>query len=1212
MKRVALVVGINRYLCLSKIKGEKQHLTKAAAEADRVADLLRDYGDFEVYRLPVMEGMQQIDPKGGVKKKDLGEAILQLLAPQGQTIPETALFYFAGHGWQKQENGQSEGYLLTSDSRIDRPDRDRWGLSLQWLRKVLEVSKVRQQIVWLDCCHSGELFNFADTDLVTFFEKKQDRCFIAASREFEEAIGGVLTPTLLEGLDPNNSSEGWVTNVSFAAFLEQALKNAPQHPIIRNPGGEILLTGKQGIKGNICPYKGLAYFDFNEKDPQYFYGRAALTQELLEKVRSRSFLAVLGMSGSGKSSVVRAGLLYQLKQGAIPGSPQWTIYTPFTPGEHPLSSFKQAVGVEIGQFEAVIKAAATERVIVAIDQFEEVFTLCREDRERQLFFQGLLGAVERLQGKLCVVVVMRADFFGKCAEKAYGGFAKAIEQNLVTVLPMSEGELKEAIVNPAEKVGLEIDRELVTQMIDDVSGSPGNLPLMQYTLTQLWDEKKLNRLMLTDYTRLGGVKKALENHANGVYESLSSEEEKKVAKRIFLELTRLGKGTEHTRRQVRQEDLIPSPQLREVVEEIIQKLANAKLLVTGEEEIAGKRVAVVNITHEALIRNWGKLEQWLKDNQTALLQKQEIEDVAEEWRNKGKGKDKNYLLQGTRLAAAENYQQWFGESVPLSSLAQEFVRRSVQHRQNSRRTLVSTVIGIIVVLSGATIFANIQRLEAETQTAIAVARERAATSKNLLLTEPTDGLVLAIQATGESYKKLRYVPTVVLSSLYDAVNTAKEKNIITAEHFRNYTNPTYIHDVQISSDERIILVKSDRGSSIIDDDLKDNLYIFQNSSDVHLIDDGRRFVYQQNYKNENNYLMCNINLHNNLADRIQCKEIQKKYFETLLLESTAKKKTEKILISQFQFLKNRKIYDRDGYEYFLKKINNEILITEENNEGVVKFWDIKEYEIDRVQPLDSNSPWIEPEPPFMSMQEGKNQISGDGNFFLKQVESGTWQIFDDQNHPLTDFFSMPYSNGYNSLMGSSAIISKHGKYVFMNNLYYAARICSLWIRKNKKMDLLIEFTRDLENVHTYCFAEFSSDEKIVAIRMGNIIELIDLETMKSNDFRLPLEHDDVNSISFRDDKKYIIITSKNKILIVDMQGNVISTIESDKHKLKRAFFSPDGQQVIGQDTEDKFWLWQWGNWQDWLKIGCNRIRYHPNLTENARKVCEKYIWKNQE
>ncbi|MFW6296602.1 MAG: caspase family protein, partial [Halothece sp.] len=339
MKRVALVVGINRYPFLKGTAGKTLHLEKAATDAEAVAQLLQDYGDFEVHRLPTIEGKSLINPKGNVKTKELGEAILQLFHPTGGLIPETALFFFAGHGLQKQENGTSEGYLATSDTN---PRKDKWGISLQWLRKLLSLSPVRQQLVWLDCCHSGELFNFIETDLAEY-EKGRDRCFIAASREFESAIGGVLTPALLQGLNPTQASDGWVTNYTLKDAIEQALKDAPQHPILNNSGGQILLTGKQGVRGNICPYKGLAYFE--QEDADYFYGRTDLTQQLLKSVDGNNFVAVLGASGSGKSSVVRAGLLYQLQRGeTISGSERWKIYEPFTPSEHPLQSLEQVLG----------------------------------------------------------------------------------------------------------------------------------------------------------------------------------------------------------------------------------------------------------------------------------------------------------------------------------------------------------------------------------------------------------------------------------------------------------------------------------------------------------------------------------------------------------------------------------------------------------------------------------------------------------------------------------------------------------------------------------------------------------------------------------------------------------------------------------------------------------------------------------------------------
>lgn len=724
MTRDALVVGINQYPFLRENPASRtKNLTTPASDAEAIAQLLENYGDFQVRRLPEtnQDGKLRVDPKKSVKLKELQDAIAELFHPKNGQVPETAVLFFAGHGLRRSLAGGTEGYLVTSDS----PKQENWGLSLRWLRQLLHESPVRQQVIWLDCCHSGELLNFAETDLGEY-EKGRDRCFIVASRDFQVAYAaalgehGVLSGALIQGLDPTLQPDKWVTNFTLVDFVKQALKEAPQHPICTNSGGQIILTGEQGVLANICPYKGLAYFDFNPEDPlnaedpKYFFGRTNLTKQLLEKVRESNFLAVLGASGSGKSSVVRAGLLYQLYLGeAIPGSDtadatlreRWKIYPPFTPGSQPLVRLKEVIGVEAEQLEPLLNAAASDRVVLVIDQFEEVFTECRDKNERQKFFKYLMRAIARLGKKLCLVLVMRSDFQGQCDD--YPELAAKIDENLVRVMQMNQEELREAITKPAEKVGLVIERELITQMIADVEGSPGDLPLLQYALTELWEQRKLNRLTISDYTRLGGVKKALEKHANQVYEDLSTEE-KQVAKRIFFELTRLGEGTEDTRRQVRQQDLVNSKQSQAIVDQVVQHLAKKKLIVTGEQEWEDERVAIVNIAHEALIRNWNLLAKWLKENQVALLKKQEIEDAAQTWRDNRKRGEKAYLLQGTRLATAEDYLQRYTDNLPLSGLAQEFVRKSIKHRQSSRRNLFITVTTIILGLSGLTAWALIE------------------------------------------------------------------------------------------------------------------------------------------------------------------------------------------------------------------------------------------------------------------------------------------------------------------------------------------------------------------------------------------------------------------------------------------------------------------------------------------------------------------------
>ncbi|WP_414581328.1 pentapeptide repeat-containing protein [Scytonema sp. PCC 10023] len=706
MSRDALVVGINTYSY-----ERLSNLTAPAQDAEAIATLLQDYGEFNVKRLPGVKDKQnntiRVGQKTQVSLTQLEEAIVQLFKPEGKNIPDTALLYFSGHGLRKNK-GIQEGFLATSDVN---PDLGNWGIRLKWLRELMQESPIRQQIIWLDCCYSGELLDFAEADPGDR-GKGRDRCFIAASREFEVAYEtissnhSVLTDALLQALDPKRNSGIWVTNYTIIDVLNQRLQAFPQRPLFANSGGAINLTRtwqappveeSHAIETSICPYRGLAYFDWKEEDAKYFYGREALTDQLLEKVRAGNFLAVLGASGSGKSSVVRAGLLYQLTLGRrLSGSDTWRIRI-FQPGDHPLKTLtvafldsglsdierasqlakaeeliaKGAVG--LGQ---LINAANTKRVVLVADQFEEAFTLCKDITERQQFFECLLGALERTGDKLCLVLTMRADFFGKCAEQEYSGLAQQIQQNLVTVTPMNSEELKRAIEIPAKLVELKIEPQLVSQMLADVENAPGSLPLLQYTLTELWKQRTDNCLRVNIYAQLGGVMGTLRKRATEVYNSFP-EQQQATVRYIFLSLTQLGEGTEDTRRRILKQDLVNARYPEELINEVVQRLADEKLIVTTEmvaKRGETQRVAVVDVAHEALIRHWSLLREWLDENREILRQKRKIEVAAQEWLDKGKRKD--YLFPGLRLAEAKDFQEKHADSFPLSSLAEEFLFES--------------------------------------------------------------------------------------------------------------------------------------------------------------------------------------------------------------------------------------------------------------------------------------------------------------------------------------------------------------------------------------------------------------------------------------------------------------------------------------------------------------------------------------------------------
>jgi hypothetical protein len=262
---------------------------------------------------------------------------------------------------------------------------------------------------------------------------------------------------------------------------------------------------------------------------------------------------------------------------------------------------------------------------------------------------------------------------------------------------MTPEELRQAIVEPAKRVNLEIQKELVREMLADVENAPGSLPLLQYTLTELWKQRQDNRLQLTTYSQLGGVMGTLQKCATEVYESLSPEE-KKTAKQIFLELTQLGQGTEDTRRRVYKQDLVNKNCSEQLIEHVVQRLADERLIVTQEESIANQKAVVLDVAHEALIRHWTLLRKWLEGNRDNLRQQRKIQAAAQEWRDNGKAH--GYLLQGKPLQDAIAFRKAQAGKLTLSHASEEFIRKSIwQRRLKSLETVSLLTIPLLVVVA---------------------------------------------------------------------------------------------------------------------------------------------------------------------------------------------------------------------------------------------------------------------------------------------------------------------------------------------------------------------------------------------------------------------------------------------------------------------------------------------------------------------------------
>ncbi|MDQ2692028.1 MAG: WD40 repeat domain-containing protein [Chloroflexota bacterium] len=456
-----------------------------------------------------------------------------------------------------------------------------------------------------------------------------------------------------------------------------------------------------------CPYKGLEVFE--EEDADLFFGRERLVDDLISRVRESRTIFVTGPSGSGKSSLVRAGLLHSLKKGTLKGSEGW-LYETMKPGREPLKelalAFSRLKSPELAGYfrahadevavlhdcaESVLSARKDQRFVLFVDQFEEVFTQVGNEGERVAFLNMLAHAGTVEDGRVIVLFAMRSDFVSNCA--TYPALNELLSQEFRQIGAMQPEELVSAIALPARHVGLPIEDELIARIINDMKGEPGALPLMQFALKDLFDSQQaqggLIALTLEDYLRHGGIHKSLERHADSSFARLS-EGEQELARSIFSGLIEIGRGTQDTRRTALFDELIPAHARSEDVEAIVRKLADARLIITDEQ--AGKDT--VTISHEKLIDAWPWLKKLVNENRDVIALQNEIASDAKEWEDHGR--DPSYLYTGARLVNAREQVQ--KRKLVLSGLAQEFVQAGHGRQRRGQVSLISAIGAVIVLL----------------------------------------------------------------------------------------------------------------------------------------------------------------------------------------------------------------------------------------------------------------------------------------------------------------------------------------------------------------------------------------------------------------------------------------------------------------------------------------------------------------------------------
>ncbi|MGD2181372.1 WD40 repeat domain-containing protein [Lusitaniella coriacea] len=533
-----------------------------------------------------------------------------------------------------------------------------------------------------------------------------------------------------------------------------------------------------------CPYRGL--FHFGPNDAEFFFGRELFIEELYNATKNRNFIPVLGASGSGKSSVVLAGLVPKLQQEG-----HWQ-FTHFRPGSDPFHALSLALvplyATDLNETERIAQARQLadylqndeipladvfeqiqhnypqDRILLIADQFEELYTLCSDIEIRRTFLDKLISDFPAI-----LVVTMRADFLGNAL--SYRPFADVLQNADLKLGPMNREELTAVIVQPAARLGVTFEAGLVERILEDVENQPGNLPLLEFALTELWNKRTSKELTHKIYEEIGEVEGALARHADEKYGSLSEVEKEKV-RRIFIQLVRPGEGAEDTRR------IALKGELGEKSWSLVKKLADARLVVTSRNATQQETVEVV---HEALIRNWGELRDWMTTDRVFRAWQERLRGAKRQW--EATEKDAGSLLRGAALAEAEERLRERPEDLVAES---EFIQQSIADRERGereketrRRREIRTAWGIAVgslvavaISSGLFLMAQRESIKAELSEADSLGRYSLS-----LLNEgkDLDAVMEAIKA-GKILQKYQKTDPEVIGALIANIYEGRERN----------------------------------------------------------------------------------------------------------------------------------------------------------------------------------------------------------------------------------------------------------------------------------------------------------------------------------------------------------------------------------------------------------------------------------------------------
>jgi len=492
---------------------------------------------------------------------------------------------------------------------------------------------------------------------------------------------------------------------AFREAINQAGIGSLPSPLTGMTGVDITVKADTLLADLLNPYQGLR--PFQETDSAHFFGRDLLIQQLLSRLDSNDrpigslptrFLAVVGPSGSGKSSVVKAGLIPALRQGAIANSENWFIVE-MTPGSHPLEELEAAllhVAVnpppslieplqkdERGLIRTVKRILPHDQenhrpseLLLLIDQFEELFTLVEDKAVRNHFLNSLVAAVSDPRSRLRIIITLRADFYDRPLQ--HPGLGELLRRYTELILPLNAIELEQAVSNPAQHVGVTPEPELVVAITADVNEQPGALPLLQYALTELFERRDGRTMTQSAYEKIGGVSGALSRRAEEIYQSLDQNGQE-ATRQLFFRLVTLGEGIEDTRRRVLRSELMALDaelsNLQSSISQVVDLYGRYRLLSFDRDPIT--RGAMIEVAHEALLREWDRLRDWLDEGRDDVRWQRRLAVAATEWDQAGR--DDGFLLRGSRL---EQFIGWsVGAKIALTQDEQGYLETSAAARE---------------------------------------------------------------------------------------------------------------------------------------------------------------------------------------------------------------------------------------------------------------------------------------------------------------------------------------------------------------------------------------------------------------------------------------------------------------------------------------------------------------------------------------------------